>query len=125
MDSMPDEQFLSMHLRELLTYLNSQGVATFSVLAQHGLLGAGTGAGKPLDVSHLADNVILLRYFESRGRIRQAISVFKKRSGAHERTVREFSLSSGITVGEPLEEFQGILTGVPTYVGNVELPSSS
>lgn len=116
MDSVPDEQFLTMHLRELLTYLNHLGVATFSVLAQHGLLAVGDAARLPIDVSYLADNVILMRYFETRGRIRQAISVFKKRSGRHERAVREFFLSGGIKVGEALEGFQGVLTGVPTML---------
>jgi circadian clock protein KaiC len=115
MDSVPDEQYLSMHLRELLTYLNHRGVATFTVLAQHGLVG--DGGGRSLDVSHLADNVLLLRYFEALGEIRQAISVFKKRSGPHERTIREFSLGPrGISVGEPIQHFQGILTGVPAPV---------
>jgi circadian clock protein KaiC len=119
LDSVPGEQFLTLHLRELLTYLNQHGVATLSVLAQHGLVG---DAGHPsLDVSYLADNVVLLRYFEAHGRIRQAISVFKKRSGRHERTIREFGLGAdGITVGAPLERFQGVLTGIPTYAGGGE-----
>jgi circadian clock protein KaiC len=127
MDSAPEEQFLTMHLRELLTYLNHRGVATFSILAQHGLLAIGHTGGLPIDVSYLADNVIQMRYFEVRGRIRQAISVFKKRSGRHERTVREFSFGAGgMTVGEPLDGFHGILTGVPTVIGESErLPGSS
>jgi circadian clock protein KaiC len=125
MDSVPDEQFLTLHLRELLTYLNHQGVATFSILAQHGLVATADSSHMRLDVSYLADNVILMRYFEARGQIRQAISVFKKRSGRHERTVREFSLSNGITVGEPLAAFQGILTGVPTLLGDSGEPPGS
>jgi circadian clock protein KaiC len=124
MDSVPDEQFLTLHLRELLTFLNQQGVATFSVLAQHGLVAAAEPARTPFDVTYLADNVLLLRYFEARGRIRQAISVFKKRSGRHERTVRDFSLAGGITVGEALDSFQGVLTGIPTLTGEPQPPSS-
>lgn len=116
MDSVPDEQFMTLHLRELLTYLNQHGVATLTVLTQHGLMGDPTKT--PLDVSYLADNLVLLRYFEARGRIRQSISVFKKRSGPHERTIREFALDGrGFTVGAPLEDFHGVLTGVPTYSG--------
>ena len=116
MDSVPDEQFMTLHLRELLTYLNQHGAATITVLTQHGLMGDATRS--PLDVTYLADNVVLLRYFEARGQIRQSISVFKKRSGTHERTIREFALSAtGLTVGAPLEDFQGVLTGVPTYSG--------
>jgi circadian clock protein KaiC len=111
-----------MHLRELLTYLNHQGVGTLTVAAQHGLVG---GAMHPsVDVSYLADNVILMRYFEVRGRVRQAISIFKKRSGQHERTVRELGLGSdGITVGPPLEGLNGLLTGAPTYEGEGALLS--
>lgn len=115
-DSMPEERYVSMHLRELLTYLNHRGVATLTVLAQHGLLG-----GEPalrVDVSYLADNVVLFRYFEAVGEVRRAISVMKKRSGAHERTIREFGLSAqGIRVGEPIREFHGVLSGEPRYVG--------
>jgi circadian clock protein KaiC len=119
LDSVPGEQYLSMHLRELLTYLNHRGVATFTVLAQHGLVGD-TGR-HAIDVSYLSDNVLLLRYFEALGRIRQAISVFKKRSGPHERSICEFALgSSGIRVGDPIDRFQGVLTGVPTIVGGAE-----
>jgi circadian clock protein KaiC len=118
-DSVPGEQFLTMHLRELLTYLNQHGVATIGVLAQHGLIAQ--GALPSFDVSYLADNVILMRYFEAHGRVRQAISVFKKRSGHHERTIREFGLgTNGITVGAPLERFQGVLTGTPSYAGEGE-----
>jgi circadian clock protein KaiC len=119
MDSLPDEQFVTLHLRELLTYLNHCGVATLSIVAQHGFVGATSHPS--FDVSFLADNVILLRYFETRGRIRQAISVFKKRSGPHERTIREFALGpGGVTVGPPLEGLQGVLTGVPEFAGDGE-----
>jgi circadian clock protein KaiC len=116
MDSVPDEQFLTLHLRELLTYLNQHSVATLTILTQHGV--AQDDPRSSIDVSYLADNVVLLRYFEARGRIRQAISVFKKRSGPHERTIREYGLSdAGVVVGAPLEDFQGLLTGVPLYGG--------
>ena len=72
----------------------------------------------PVDVTYLADTVVLLRYFEALGRVRRAISVIKKRTSAHEDTIREFLVDSrGITVGEPLREFQGVLKGVPTYLG--------
>ncbi|HET7825796.1 MAG TPA: ATPase domain-containing protein [Anaeromyxobacter sp.] len=115
-DSVPDEQFLTLHLRELLTYLNSQGVATLTVLTQHGLMP--DAARTTVDVSYLADNVVVLRYFEAQGRLRQAISVFKKRSGRHERTIREFTMSDhGLVVGAPLTEFAGVLSGMPSQVG--------
>lgn len=116
MDSVPEERFISMHLRELLTYLNHKGVATLTVLAQHGLLG--TIGVENINVSYLADNVILFRYFEALGEVRRAISVMKKRSGPHERTIREFMLGAdGIQIGEPIREFHGVLSGTPTFVG--------
>jgi circadian clock protein KaiC len=110
--AMPEERFLMLHMHELLTFLNLQGVATFMVLAQHGLLGS---MQSPADLTYLADTVILLRYFEAEGEIRQAISVLKKRSGHHERMIREMTIDNrGIHVGEPLTNFQGVLTGVPS-----------
>jgi len=113
---MPSEEYLVMQLRELLAFLNNQGVTSIVVLAQHGILGQGMST--PLDVSYLADTVLLLRYFESAGEVRQAVSVVKKRSGYHERTIRELKFgTNGVHVGGPLAEFQGILTGVPTYTG--------
>lgn len=116
MNAMPDERFLALQIRELLSYLNQRGVATILVLAQHGMMGAAMKS--PVDVSYLADTVILLRYFEAAGTIRKAISVVKKRSGPHEDTLREYGLGSGgIRIGEPLREFQGVLTGVPTFSG--------
>jgi circadian clock protein KaiC len=88
------------------------------IVAQHGLLG---GVQSPIDTSYLADSVILLRYFEASGEVRQAISVMKKRTGRHERTIREFGLSNhGIHVGEPIRDFQGVLTGVPTLVAGAD-----
>lgn len=113
--AMPHEEFLHLHLHELLTYLNQQGIMTMMVLAQHGLIGS---MGTPIDVSYLADSVIITRFFEALGSIRRAISIIKKRSGAHEAAVRELSLSaSGVVIGPPLSDFQGVLTGVPSYLG--------
>lgn len=113
--AMPEERFLILQLHELLTYLGQQGVVTLLIVAQHGLLGSAMQA--PVDASYLADSVILLRYFEARGRLRRAISVVKRRGGAHEETLREFRLSAaGLHVGEPLEAFQGILTGTPFFL---------
>ena len=114
--SMPSERLLTVHLHELLTYLGQKGVTTLLIMAQHGLVAASMEA--PVDTSYLADAVILTRFFEAAGEVRQAISVIKKRTGRHERTIRELKLSSGgITIGEPLREFEGVLTGVPSYVG--------
>jgi circadian clock protein KaiC len=116
LNAMPGERFLIIHLHELLTYLGQAGVATILVGAHQGLIGSQIVA--PVDVSYLADAVILMRYFETQGEVRQAISVVKKRGGTHERTIREFSLSSaGIGVGEPLRQFRGVLTGVPILEG--------
>ena len=113
--SMPEEQFLTLHLHELLQFLNRKAVATFLTLAQHGMVGE---MKQTIDVTYLADTVIMLRYFEALGRVRRAISVMKKRTGPHEDTIREFRIDQrGITVGEPLNKFQGVLRGVPTYVG--------
>ena len=113
LNAMPEERFLTTHLHELFSYLNQKGVITIMVVAQHGMI-AGGGYPGELDVSYLADTVLLFRYFESRGEILQAVSVFKKRTGAHERTLRELKISvSGIEVGEPLRGFRGIMTGVP------------
>lgn len=116
LQAMPDERFLTAQMHELLTYLNQHGVVTILVMAQHGFMG--TAMNSPVDVSYLADTVVLLRYFEAAGAIRRAVSVIKKRTGAHEDTIRELRLSqSGIIVGKPLSEFQGVLTGVPSYSG--------
>jgi circadian clock protein KaiC len=113
--AMPEEQYLTLHLHELLQYLNRRGATTFLTLAQHGMVGE---MKQPVDVTYLADTVIMLRYFEAMGRVRRAISVIKKRDGAHENTIRELQISSeGLKVGNPLEEFQGVLRGIPTYIG--------
>jgi circadian clock protein KaiC len=113
LNAMPDERLLSLHLHELFSYLRQRGVLTISVMSQHGMLGQMVA---PFDVSYLADAVILLRFFEASGAIRKAISMVKRRAGAHESTIRELRIaSSGITVGEPLTGFRGILTGVPQF----------
>jgi circadian clock protein KaiC len=112
--AMPEERFLTAQLHELLTYLGHRGVVTFLVLAQHGMVGE---VQADIDTTYIADTVLLLRYFEARGEVRQALSVVKKRTGRHERTIRELRLDGGIHVGEPLRHFQGVLTGVPTYDG--------
>lgn len=115
LNAMPEERFLTIQLHELLTYLGQQGVLTMLVVAQHGLLGSAMQS--PVDASYLADSVVLFRYFEAQGRLRRAISVVKKRSGAHEDTLRELRLTSeGLWVGEPLADFQGVMTGTPTIV---------
>jgi circadian clock protein KaiC len=114
LNAMPSERFLTLQLHELLMYLGQQGVSTLLLLAQQGMMGP---MSSPIDASYLADTVILLRYFEAFGAVRQAISVVKKRTGKHERTIRELKMDNGITVGPPLKEFQGVLTGVPDYIG--------
>ena len=120
MNSMSEEQGLTIQLHELLSYLNQVGVASFMVLAQYGLLGAAMSS--PTDVSYLADNVLLLRYFEAIGEVRQAISVVKRRSGPHERSIRELRMSTGqLTIGAPLTNFTGVLTGTPEYEGGQPL----
>ena len=120
MNSMSEESAMTVQLHELLAYLNQVGVASFLVLAQNGLLGAAMSS--PVDVSYLADNVLLLRYFEAGGEVRQAISVMKRRSGPHERSIREMRMDTGkLTIGEPLRNFVGVLTGTPEYKGGQEL----
>jgi circadian clock protein KaiC len=120
--SMPGEHALVLHVHELLQYLNRQGTTTFLTVAQHGLVG---DMRTPVDVTYLADTVILLRYFEAVGRVRRAMSVVKKRTGAHEDTIREYRIGSeGVTLGEPLDSFQGVLRGVPTLV-DPSLPQTS
>jgi circadian clock protein KaiC len=112
LNSMPEERFLTLQMHELLTYLNQRGVVTLLVMAQHGFMG--TAMASPVDISYLADTVLLLRYFESEGAVRRALSVMKKRSGAHENTIREMQISSdGIHLGPPITDFHGVLTGIP------------
>jgi circadian clock protein KaiC len=117
LNAMPGEKYLNNQLHELCTSLNQQGVVTILVLAQHGLAAA---AEAPVDLSYLSDTVVSLRYFEAYGEVKQAIAMVKKRSGQHEKTIREFKLMSakGIVVGEPLKQFQGVLTGAPIFRGS-------
>jgi len=111
--AMPEENSLILHMHELLQYLNRQGASTFMTVAQHGLVG---DMKAPVDVTYLADTVILLRYFEALGHVRRAMSVIKKRTGAHESTIREYRIGNrGLTIGEPLVGFHGVLRGVPIY----------
>jgi circadian clock protein KaiC len=113
LNAMPEERFLTIQLHEMLTYLGQQGIVTIMIVAQRGLLGHGMQT--PVDASYLADTVIALRYFEARGALRRAISVVKKRSGAHEDTLRELSIKSksGVNLGPPLHDFHGVMSGIP------------
>ncbi|BBQ02324.1 serine/threonine protein kinase (plasmid) [Burkholderia sp. SFA1] len=113
--AMPEENALILHIHELLQYLNRTGATTFLTVAQHGLVG---DMKSPVDVTCLADTVILLRYFEAMGKVRRAVSVIKKRTGTHEDAIREFRIGgAGLSLGDPLNQFQGVLRGVPTFVG--------
>jgi circadian clock protein KaiC len=124
LNAMPSERYLLMHMHELLNYLGRQGVLTILIVAQYGLLGSAMAS--PVDITYLADTVIVLRYFEAGGEVKQALSVIKKRKGGHERTIREMRFTpNGIRIGRPLREFQGILTGVPTYTGSTREMLSS
>ncbi|MBC7797927.1 MAG: AAA family ATPase [Pyrinomonadaceae bacterium] len=112
----PQEKFLTMQFHELLSYLNRNGIVSLLIVSQYGLIG---NMQSPIDMSYLADTVMLLRYFEAGGAVRQAISVLKKRTGKHERTIREFRIDhGGIVLGQPLKEFHGVLTGVPAFSGS-------
>jgi circadian clock protein KaiC len=114
--AMPGEEYMVLHMHELLSYLGQIGVTTILVLSQTGILGASMGT--PVDLSYLADNILLLRYFEAGGQVRKAVSVVKKRSGEHETSIREMAFSnSAISVGEVLTLFTGVLTGMPSYTG--------
>lgn len=116
LNAMPEERYLNLQLHELLAYLNQRGVMTIMVLAQQGLIAT---MQSTVDLTYLADTVVLLRFFEAHGSVKQAISIIKKRSGNHERTLREFSIDEkGIQVGEPLRNFHGVLKGVPEYLAN-------
>jgi len=117
LNSMPEERFLTLHLHELLSFLGQVGATSILIEAQHGLVGA-QGLHQ-LDVSYLADTVLLLRHFEAGGAVRQALSVVKKRTSSHERTIRELRLErGGVRLGPPLSGFQGVLSGVPTHIGS-------
>jgi len=115
LNAMPQDNFLTAQLHELLSYLSNKGVTTFMVVAQHGMLGANTSS--PIDASYLADSVIILRYFEHGGSVKKAISVMKKRTGGHEEAIRQLSFSAdGIRLSNPLLELRGVLTGVPVEI---------
>lgn len=117
LNTMPQNNFLTAQLHELLTYLNNQGVATFLIVAQSGMMG--TAMSSPVDASYLADSVVMLRYFEHAGEVKKAISVVKKRTGAHERAIRGLEFDArGIHLSEPLMTLRGVLTGLP-----VEIPA--
>ena len=116
MNAMQDDKAVQLQQHEVLSYLNHNDVLTLITVAQHGLVGDSVAA--PLDISYLADTVVLLRYFEAGGSVRKAISVLKKRTGAHEDVIREFKIRGNrLEVGAPLSQFRGVLTGVPEYTG--------
>jgi circadian clock protein KaiC len=119
LNAMPGEKYLNNQLHELTSYLNQQGVVTILVMAQHGMV---TALEAPVDLSYLCDTVINMRYFETAGEVKQSMAVIKKRSGSHERSIREFTLAGGhgIRIGRPLKDFQGILTGAPKFDGTAE-----
>ena len=117
LNAVPSERYLLMHMHELLMFLGKQGVLTIMVVAQHGMLG--TAMHPPVDITYLADTVVVLRFFEAAGEVRQALSIIKKRKGGHERTIREMQLGAeGVRIGPPLRQFHGVLTGVPTFTGS-------
>lgn len=118
LQSMPNEQFLILQMHEMLSYLGQKGVVSLLILGLHGVTG---DVRSDVDLSYLSDTVVQLRYFEAHGEVRQAISVIKTRTARHERTIREFQIgSSGLQLGEPLRQFQGVLTGVPTFSGEAK-----
>ena len=114
--AMPEEQYMLLQMHEILTYLNQQNVLTFLILTQSGMVGH---MQNPVDLTYLSDSVLLLRYFEVEGEIRRALSAIKKRTGRHERTIRELKIGSGgLEVGPRLQNFRGVLTGTPTFEGS-------
>jgi circadian clock protein KaiC len=124
LNAMPEERFLTLQMHELLTFLNQQGVVTLLILAQHGMLG---NMQSPVDLSYLADTIMLLRFFEAYGEVRRAVSVMKRRSSGHERTIRELEIGggTGVRVGEALRNFRGVLTGVPEYAAAAPVQAES
>jgi circadian clock protein KaiC len=116
--AIPDEQFLLLHMHELLMYLSRSGVSSFITVAQHGMIGQ---MQAPIEITYIADTVLLLRFFESRGEVLRAVSVIKKRTGSHENTIRQLCIGdSGVELGPPLTNFQGVLRGVPTLVPDAQ-----
>ncbi len=119
LQAMPGEKYLMLQMHELLSYLNQQGVITMLVLGQHGIIGE---VRSDVDLSYLSDAIVMYRYFEARGRVLKAVSIAKSRTTAHETTIREFRLGPhGIEIGDPLKDFEGVLTGLPTYSGRTPL----
>jgi circadian clock protein KaiC len=119
LQAMPGEHFLTLQMHELLSYLNQKGVTTVLVLGQHGLVGE---VRTDVDLSYLSDSTLLLRFFESNGRLRRAVTVIKSRTANHALTIHEMQLGAdGIRIGEPLEGFDGVLTGLPSYRGSTPM----
>jgi circadian clock protein KaiC len=122
LQAMPGEQYLLLQMHELLSYLNQQGVTTLLILGQHGLIG---DMHSDVDLSYLSDTILVFRFFEAQGEIRSALSTVKSRASAHERSIREFKLGpGGLQVGEALRDFEGVLTGLPSYKGAVAMLAS-
>ena len=120
---MPGEQYLLLQMHELLNYLNQSGITTMLILGQHGLVG---DMRTDIDLSYLSDTILLFRFFEAKATVRSAISVVKSRTSCHERSIREFKLSEGgLEVGEPLRDFDGVLSGLPSYKGDIPLLAPS
>jgi circadian clock protein KaiC len=123
LQAMPDEKYLVLQMHELLSYLNSKGVVTMLVIGQHGIVG---DVRTDVDLSYLSDVILMFRYFEARGNVFKAISVAKSRTTAHETSIREFRLGpAGVLVGEPLVDFEGILSGAPSYKGETALMTAT
>ena len=119
LQAMPGQKFLLLQMHELLTYLNQQGVVTLLILGQHGFIGE---VRSDLDLSYLSDSILLFRFFEAAGAVRTAVSVVKSRTSEHEKTIREIRLTAdGIEVGEALSDFQGVMSGLPSYEGKVAM----
>ncbi len=119
LQAMPGEKFLLLQMHEMLSYLNQQGVITILILGQHGIIGE---VRSDLDLSYLSDTILLFRYFEAHGEMLKAVSVAKSRTTAHQTSIREFRLGqSGIQIGDPLKDFEGVMTGLPTYRGTTPL----
>jgi circadian clock protein KaiC len=116
---MPGSKYLMLQMHELLTYLNYRGVVTLLILGQHGLLGE---MRTDVDMSYLADAILLFRFFEARGRLLKAVSMVKSRTNQHEQTIREFRLGTkGLEVGAELTDFEGVLAGITAYRGKMPL----
>ena len=119
LQAMPGEQYLTLQMHELLSYLNQLGITTMLILGQHGILGE---VRSDVDLSYLSDVLVSYRFFEAGGEIRSALAVVKSRASAHERSIREFKLGpDGLQVGEALRDFEGLFSGLPTYSGKVAL----